>query len=144
MNNTKDKIMVQSLYFRRRKTVRYGSLYVTLCFVLWRFDFGVLTFDFHILSFLFCVLCTMLFILNGAIHEVEIRYRRKDGRKTICKYFNAFIVHVMLVGVFTFEIHAAGNYQKSKIYRSCYKVGPLCENIQIDPGQFNTRQFGPL
>ena len=59
----------------------YGSLYVTLCFVLWRFDFGVLIFYFHILSFLFCILCAMLFILNGAIHEVETRYRRKDGRK---------------------------------------------------------------
>ena len=92
----------------------YGSLYVTLCFVLWRFDFCVLTFDFHILSFLFCVLCTMLFILNGAIHEVETRYRRKDWRKRSCKNFNAFIVHVMLVGIFTFEIHAAGNYQKVK------------------------------
>ena len=67
---------------------------MTLCFVLWRFDFGVLTFYFHILSFLFCVLCTMLFILNGAIHEVKTRYRRKDGRKQSCKYFNAFIVHV--------------------------------------------------
>ena len=54
---------------------------MTLCFVLRRFDFGVLTFDFHILSFLFCVLCTILFILNGAIREVETRYRRKDGRK---------------------------------------------------------------
>ena len=43
---------------------------MTLCFVIWRFDFGVLTFYFRILSFLFCVLCTMLFILNGAIHEV--------------------------------------------------------------------------
>ena len=64
---------------------------MTLCFVLWRFDFGVLTFYFHILSFLFCVLCTMLFILNGAIHEVEKRYRRKDGRKRSCKYFNALI-----------------------------------------------------
>ena len=73
----------------------YGSLYVTLCFVLWRFDFRVLTFYFHILSFLFCVLCTMLFILNGAIHEVKTGYRRKDGRKRSCKYFNAFIVHVM-------------------------------------------------
>ena len=60
----------------------YGSLYVTLCFVLRRFDFGVLTFYFRILSFLFCVLFTMLFTLNGAIHEVETRYRRKDGRKT--------------------------------------------------------------
>ena len=60
----------------------YGSLYVTLCFVLRRFDFGVLTFYFRILSFLFCVLFTMLFTLNGAIYEVETRYRRKDGRKT--------------------------------------------------------------
>ena len=76
----------------------YGSLYVTLCFVLWRFDFGVLIFYFHILSFLFCILCTMLFILNGAIHEVETRYRRKYGRKRSCKYFNAIIVHGMLVG----------------------------------------------
>ena len=71
---------------------------MTLCFVLWRFYFGVLIFYFHILSFLFCILCTMLFILNGAIHEVETRYRRKDGRKRSCKYFNAFIVHGMLVG----------------------------------------------
>ena len=60
----------------------YGSLYVTLCFVLCRFDFGVLTFYFRILSFLLCVRCTMLFILNGAIHEVETKYRLKDGRKT--------------------------------------------------------------
>ena len=44
---------------------------MTLCFVLCRFDFGVLTFYFCILSFLFCVMCLMLFILNGAIHEVE-------------------------------------------------------------------------
>ena len=55
---------------------------MTLCFVLRRFDFGVLTFYFRNLSFLFCVLFTMLFTLNGAIHEVETRYRRKDGRKT--------------------------------------------------------------
>ena len=60
----------------------HGSLYVTLCFVLFRFEFGVSTFYFRILSFLLCVLCTMLFILNGAIHEVETRCRRKDGRKT--------------------------------------------------------------
>ena len=98
---------------------------MTLCFVLWRFDFGVLTFYFHILSFLFCVLCTILFILNGAIHEVKTRYRRKDGRKRSYKYFNAFIVHVMLMGFFTFKFHAADNYHKSKIYRSCYKVGSL-------------------
>ena len=62
----------------------YGNLYVTLCFVIWRFDFGVLTFYFEIriLSFLLCVLCTMLFILNGAIYEVKTRHRRKDRRKT--------------------------------------------------------------
>ena len=34
-------------------TTKYGSLYVTLCFVLCRFYFGVLTFYFRILSFLF-------------------------------------------------------------------------------------------
>ena len=55
---------------------------MTLCFVLCRFDFSALAFYFRILSFLLCVLCTMLFILNRAIHEVETRYRRKDGRKT--------------------------------------------------------------
>ena len=56
----------------------------------------------------------MLFILNGAVHEVETRYRKKTGEKRSCKYFNAFIVHVMLVGYLTFEIHAAGNYHKVK------------------------------
>ena len=54
---------------------------MTLCFVICRFDFRVLTFYFRILSFLLCVLGTILFIINGAIHEVETRYRRKDGRK---------------------------------------------------------------
>ena len=118
---------------------------MTLCFVLWRFDFGVLTFYFHILSFLFCVLCTMLFILNGATHEVKTRYRRKDGRKRSCKYFNAFTVYVMYVGFFTFEIHAAGNYHKVKnIQVMLQSQLSFCESIQIDPGQFNTRQLGPL
>ena len=96
---------------------------MTLCFVLWRFDFGVLTFYFHILSFLFCVLCSMLFILNGTIHEVETRYRQKDGRKRICKYFNAFIVHVMLVFFLHLKSMQLVTITKSKIYRSCYKVG---------------------
>ena len=32
---------------------KYGSLYVTLCFVLCRFYFDVLTFYFSVLSFLF-------------------------------------------------------------------------------------------
>ena len=98
---------------------------MTLCFVLRRFDFGVLTFYFHILSFLFCVLCTMLFILNGAIHEVKARYRRKDGRKRSCKYFNAFFVHVMLVGFLHLKSMQLVTITKSKIYRSCYKVGSL-------------------
>ena len=38
----------------------------------------------------------------------------KTGEKRSCKYFNAFIVHVMLVGYLTFETHAAGNYHKVK------------------------------
>ena len=85
----------------------------------------------------------MLFILNGAIHEVKARYRRKDGRKRSCKYFNEFIVHVN--GFFTFEIHAAGNYHKVKNIQVMLQSGfSLCESIQIDPGQFNTKQFGPL
>ena len=75
-----ERLMI--LQYQKSPTDLYGSLYVTLCFVLRRFDFGVLTFYFRILSFLFCVLFTMLFTLNGAIHEVETRYRRKDGRKT--------------------------------------------------------------
>ena len=101
---------------------------MTLCFVLssWRFDFGVLIFYLHILSFLFCILCTMLFILNGAIHEVETRYRRTDGRKRSCKYFNAFIVHGMLVGDLHLKSLQLVTITKSKIYRSCYKVGSLC------------------
>ena len=33
---------------------------MTLCFVICRFDFGVLTFYFRILSFLLCVLCIVL------------------------------------------------------------------------------------
>ena len=102
---------------------------MTLCIVLWRFDFGVLIFYFHILSFLLCILCTMLFIVNGAIHEVETRYRRKDGRERSCKYFNAFIVHGMLVGGGGGRLHLKSmqlvTITKSKIYRSCYKVGSL-------------------
>ena len=60
----------------------YGSLYVTLCFVLCRFYFGVLTFYFRVLSFLFMCSVYDVVHLNGAIHEVETRCRRKDGRKT--------------------------------------------------------------
>ena len=42
--------------------------------------FWLFTFVFWV--FCLCVLCTMTFILNGAIHEVETRYSRKDERKT--------------------------------------------------------------
>ena len=87
------KLIVHTLYFNEnnlllssrpdRSIICYLRKPIcALCFVICRFDFGVLTFYFRILSFLLCVLCTMLFILNGAIHEVETRYRRKDGRKT--------------------------------------------------------------
>ena len=55
---------------------------MTLCFVLFRFYFGVLTFFFCILSFLFMCSVYDVVILNGAIHEVETRCRQKDGRKT--------------------------------------------------------------
>ena len=67
----------------------------------------------------------MLFILNGAIHEVETRYRRKDGQKRRCKYFNAFIVHVMLVGILHLKSMLLVTITKSKMYRACYKVGSL-------------------
>ena len=84
-------------------------------------------------------------VLNGTIHEVETRYRRNDGRKRSCKYFNAVIVHVMLVGVFAFEIHAAGYYHKVKNVQGMLPSGfSLCESIQIGPGKLNTRQFSPL
>ena len=42
------------------------------------------------------------------------RGRDKTGEKRSCKYFNAFIVHIMVVGYLKFEIHAAGNYHKVK------------------------------
>ena len=48
---------------------------MTLCFVLCPFDFGVLTIEFS-------VLCTMLHILNGALHVVEQRWRTNEERKT--------------------------------------------------------------
>ena len=71
--------------------------------------------------------------------------------KRSCEYFNAFIVHVMLVGYLTFEIHAAGNYHKVKKYTGHATKWVLSlslslshrESIRIDPGQFNTTQFGP-
>ena len=56
----------------------------------------------------------MLFFLNGAIHEVETRYRRKDGQKRLCKCFNAFIVHVMLVGILHLKSMQLVTITKSK------------------------------
>ena len=54
---------------------------MTLCFVLCRFDFDVLT-------FYFCILCIMSHILNGAIHEVK---RREY------KYCNASVVMLVFI-----------------------------------------------
>ena len=55
--------------------LKYGSLYVTLCFVLCPFISLLLYAEFS-------VLCTTLHILNGAIHEVEPRWRTNEERKT--------------------------------------------------------------
>ena len=52
----------------------YGSLYVTLCFVLCRFYFGVLTFYFRILSFLF--MCSVYDV-------VHFKRRHSRGRDKI-------------------------------------------------------------
>ena len=41
-------------------------------------------------------------------------WTKRRGEKRSCKYFKAFIVHVMLVGYLTFENHAAGNYTEQK------------------------------
>ena len=67
----------------------------------------------------------MLFILNGAIHEVETRYRRKDGQKRRCKYFYAFIVYVMLEGILHLKSMQLVTITKSKMYRARYKVDSL-------------------
>ena len=50
----------------------YGSLYVTLCFVLCRFYFDVLTFYFRILSFLF--MCSVY----GVVHFKRRHSRGRD------------------------------------------------------------------
>ena len=52
---------------------------MTLCFVLCRFYFGVLTFYFRVLSFLFMRSVYDVVHFKRRIHEVETRYRRKDG-----------------------------------------------------------------
>ena len=86
----------------------------------------------------------MLFILNGAIHEVETRYRRKDGRERSCKYFNAFIVHVMLVGILHLKSMQLITIKVKNVQDMLQSGFILYESIQIDPGQLNTRQFRPL
>ena len=63
------------LAYSEMKMESYGSLYVTLCFVLCPFNFLLLYVEFS-------VLCTMLHVLNGAIHEVEPRWRTIEERKT--------------------------------------------------------------
>ena len=65
----------------------YGSLYVTLCFVLCRFDFDVLYVEFS-------VLCIMFHISNGAIHEVEPRWRRNEERKARVQVFECICGNV--------------------------------------------------
>ena len=52
----------------------YGSLYVTLCFVLCRFYFGVLTFYFRVLSFLF---------MRSVYDGVHFKRRNSRGRDKI-------------------------------------------------------------
>ena len=52
-------------------------VFCVMSFLFRCFDFLLSCFEFLVNAF-----CTMLFILNGAIREVETRYRRKDGRKT--------------------------------------------------------------
>ena len=52
----------------------------------------------------------------------------------------------MLVGYLKFEIYAASKYHKVKNTQVMLQSGfslSLCESSQIDPGQFNTIQFGP-
>ena len=52
----------------------YGSLYVTLCFVLCHFYFGVLTFYFRILNFLF---------MRSVYNIVHFKRRNSRGRDKI-------------------------------------------------------------
>ena len=94
--------------------------------------FCAMTFWFRCFNFLlsyfdFLVLCSVddVVVLNGTIHEVETRYRQNDGRKRSCKYFNAVIVHIMLVGFFCIWNPCSWFYHKVKMYRACYKVGSL-------------------
>ena len=116
-------------------------VFCAMTFWFRRFNFLLSYFDFLVLCSVYDVV-----VLNGTIHEVETRYRRKDGRKRSCKYFNAVIVHVMLV-FFFFCIWnpCSWFYHKVKNVQGMLQSGfSLCESIQIDPGQLNTRQFSPL
>ena len=57
-------------------------------------------------------MCSVYDVVHFKRHNS--RGRDKMGEKRSCKYFNASIVHVMLVGYLKFEIYAAGNYHKVK------------------------------
>ena len=63
---------------------------MTLCFVLWCFDYLLLYVEFS-------VLCTMLHILNGAFHKVEPRWRKNEERRTEYKYFNSSVVMLVFI-----------------------------------------------
>ena len=83
----------------------------------------------------------MLFILNGAIHEVKTRYRRKDRRKRSCKYFNAFISGFFL----NLKSMQLVTITKSKNIQVMLQSGfSLCESIQIDPGRENLIPYNTL
>ena len=73
----------KSLISRIRKPI----CYIVFCVM------SLLFRSFKFLVSVFCVRCCSF--QKGAIHEVETRYSRKEGEKRSCKYFNAFIVHVM-------------------------------------------------
>ena len=60
--------------FSQKGSLMYGSLYVTLCFVLCRFYFGVLTFYFRVLSFLF---------MRSVYDLVHFKRRNSRGRDKI-------------------------------------------------------------
>ena len=58
--------------------------------------------------FEFLVMCSVYDVAHFKRRNSRGRdkiYQEKMGEKRSCKYLNAFIVHVMLVGYLTFEIH---------------------------------------
>ena len=62
-------------------TTQYFNRIIALTIILAKLrkpicDIVFCVIDFDVLTFYFCILCIMLHILNGAIHEVEPRWRR--------------------------------------------------------------------